>query len=220
MAKSLDNLPNERHGIGLGLPAKHLSRLGKDAQIDIFRKAGQRSGEYFARNMLHLDQPLNQFISELQAKLQELKIGVLRIESVDEETGRITLTVSEDADCSGLPVLGETVCNYDEGFLSGILSGAMVNNTIAIIVTCPIAKEIGSKYKIAPKRLASLVDIFACAFLAVMPHDGGMLMTSEMANISPFAILPYSVYPLFLIIATCITIQAGLLRTAEEKQKK
>ena len=72
-----------------------VSRLGKDAQIDIFRKAGQRSGEYFARNMLHLDQPLNQFISELQAKLQELKIGVLRIESVDEETGRITLTVSE-----------------------------------------------------------------------------------------------------------------------------
>ena len=109
---------------------------------------------------------------------------------------------------------------YGIGILSGILSGAMVNNTIAIIVTCPIAKEIGSKYKIAPKRLASLVDIFACAFLAVMPHDGGMLMTSEMANISPFAILPYSVYPLFLIIATCITIQAGLLRTAEEKQKK
>ena len=109
---------------------------------------------------------------------------------------------------------------YGIGILSGILSGAMVNNTIAIIVTCPSAKEIGSKYKIAPKRLASLVDIFACAFLAVMPHDGGMLMTSEMANISPFAILPYSVYPLFLIIATCITIQAGLLRTAEEKQKK
>ena len=45
-------------------------------------------------------------------------------------------------------------------------------------------------------------------------------MTSEMANISPFAILPYSVYPLFLIIATCITIQAGLLRTAEEKTEK
>ena len=32
-------------------------RFGKDEQIDIFRKAGQRSGEYFARNMLHLDQP-------------------------------------------------------------------------------------------------------------------------------------------------------------------
>lgn len=99
-----------------------ISRFDKDTQIDIFRKAGQRSGEYFARNMLHLDQPVNQFISELQAKMQELKIGVLRIEYVDEESGRIILTVSEDADCSGLPVLGETVCNYDEGFISGILS--------------------------------------------------------------------------------------------------
>lgn len=112
------------------------SRLGKDAQIDIFRKAGQRSGEYFARNMLHLDQPLNQFISELQAKLQELKIGVLRIESVDEETGRIILTVSEDADCSGLPVLGETVCNYDEGFLSGILSVYTGKPYSAIEIDC------------------------------------------------------------------------------------
>lgn len=79
--------------------------------------------------------------------------------------------------------------------------------------------EIGAfdLFQIAPKRLVSLVDIFACAFLAVMPHDGGMLMTSEMAKISPFSILPYSVYPLFLIIATCVTIQVGLLRTAEEK---
>ena len=111
-------------------------RFGKDEQIDIFRKAGQRSGEYFARNMLHLDQPLNQFISELQAKLQELKIGVLRIESVDEETGRITLTVSEDADCSGLPVLGETVCNYDEGFLSGILSVYTGKPYAAIEIDC------------------------------------------------------------------------------------
>ena len=107
---------------------------------------------------------------------------------------------------------------YGIGFLSGILSAALVNNTIAIIVSCPIAKEIGSKFKIAPKRLASLVDIFACAFLAVMPHDGGMLITSEMAKISPLSIFPYSVYPFFLVIAACVTIQTGLLRTAEEKQ--
>lgn len=79
---------------------------------------------------------MNQFISELQAKLQELKIGVLRIESVDEETGRIILTVSEDADCSGLPVLGETVCNYDEGFLSGILSVYTGKPYSAIEIDC------------------------------------------------------------------------------------
>ena len=113
-----------------------LSQFGKEKQIDIFRKAGQRSGEYFARNMLHLDQPMNQFISELQAKMQELRIGVLRIESVDEESGRIILTVSEDADCSGLPVLGETVCNYDEGFISGILSVYTGKPYSAIEIDC------------------------------------------------------------------------------------
>jgi len=99
-----------------------IRRFGKKEQIDIFRKAGRKAGEYFAKHMLNLNQPLDLFVSELQNKMQELKIGVLRIENVDEEKGRIILTVSEDADCSGLPVLGETVCNYDEGFIAGILS--------------------------------------------------------------------------------------------------
>lgn len=111
-------------------------RFGKDEQIDIFRKAGRMAGEYFARKMLNLDQPLDQFMGELQGKLQELKIGVLRIEEVDEESGRIILTVSEDADCSGLPVLGETVCNYDEGFISGILSVYSGKSYTATEVDC------------------------------------------------------------------------------------
>ena len=97
-------------------------RYGKEAQIDIFRSAGKMAGEYFAQNFLNMEQPLDQFVGELQTKMQELKIGVLRIEDVDEASGKIILTVAEDADCSGLPVLGETVCNYDEGFISGILS--------------------------------------------------------------------------------------------------
>ena len=111
-------------------------RFGKDEQIDIFRKAGRMAGEYFARKMMNLDQPLDQFMGELQGKLQELKIGVLRIEEVDEESGRIILTVSEDADCSGLPVLGETVCNYDEGFISGILSVYSGKSYTATEVDC------------------------------------------------------------------------------------
>lgn len=96
--------------------------FGKEKQIEVFRGAGKMAGEYFAKHYLNMDQPLNQFVGELQARMQEFKIGVLRIEDVDEESGKIILTVAEDADCSGLPVLGETVCNYDEGFISGILS--------------------------------------------------------------------------------------------------
>ena len=99
------------------------TRFGKEVQVDIFRKAGRMAGEYFAKKMLNLDQPLDQFVSELQKKLEELKIGVLRIEDVD-------------ADCSGLPILGETVCNYDEGFISGILSVYSGKVYTAVEVDC------------------------------------------------------------------------------------
>ncbi|WP_067139100.1 Na+/H+ antiporter NhaC family protein [Oceanivirga salmonicida] len=106
---------------------------------------------------------------------------------------------------------------YGIGFLSGILSAALVNNTIAIIISAPIAKEIGQKYNIAPKRLASLIDIFACAFLALTPYDGGMLIITGLVDVSPLSVLKYSFYIFALIITTVITIQFGLLRTKEEK---
>lgn len=106
---------------------------------------------------------------------------------------------------------------YGIGLISGLLSAALVNNTIAIIITAPIAKEIGQKYNIVPKRLASLIDIFACAFIALTPYDGGMLMITALVDVSPLEVLKYSFYIFGLIIATCVTIQFGLLRTAEEK---
>ena len=113
-----------------------IGQFGKEKQIEIFRNAGRKAGEYFAKKMLNLDQPLDQFVGELQKKMAEMKIGVLRIESVDEESGQIILTVSEDADCSGLPVLGETVCNYDEGFISGILSLYSGKEYVAVETDC------------------------------------------------------------------------------------
>lgn len=140
--------PNSRGNLGEELPVvvyrlleyslkeELVQRLGKEEQIDIFRSAGYRAGEYFAHQILDLNKPLDQFVSDLQQKMQELKIGVLRIESVDEASGKIILTVAEDADCSGLPVLGETVCNYDEGFISGILSTYSGKKYTAIEVDC------------------------------------------------------------------------------------
>lgn len=111
-------------------------RYGKEEQIEVFRSAGRMAGEYFAKNMLDINVPLDRFVNELQKKMQELKIGVLRIEEVDEKTGKIILTVAEDADCSGLPVLGETVCNYDEGFIAGILSVYSGKTYTAVEVDC------------------------------------------------------------------------------------
>jgi hypothetical protein len=98
------------------------SRLGSAASREIFVAAGMRAGKEFCENVLDTSLGLNEFLADLQAKLRSMNIGVLRIEKTDLEKLEFVMTVSEDLDCSGLPVLGETVCDYDEGFIAGILT--------------------------------------------------------------------------------------------------
>jgi len=86
-----------------------------------FREAGYLAGTEFAKNVLNLEQDFDSFISHLQEALKLMKIGILRMEFFDPENGEIILTVAEDLDCSGLPITNESVCVYDEGFISGIL---------------------------------------------------------------------------------------------------
>lgn len=111
-------------------------RFGNEATVDIFRQAGELAGREFASHLLNLELPLDQFISHLRAALEESKIGILRVEKFDAETGDAVLTVGEDLDCSGLPVTGETVCNYDEGFLAGILKVYTKKDYVVTEVDC------------------------------------------------------------------------------------
>lgn len=97
-------------------------RLGEETVGEILRSAGALAGREFAAHLLDLTLPLNEFLASLQNVLQERKIGILRIEKFDVQTGEAVLTIGEDLDCSGLPVTGNTVCNYDEGFLAGVFS--------------------------------------------------------------------------------------------------
>jgi predicted hydrocarbon binding protein len=93
---------------------------GKETAADLFRRAGHLAGLQFAQNCLELTGDFDFFIAHLQQKLKELKIGILRVERSDSERREFTLTISEDLDCSGLPVTDETVCDFDEGFIAGI----------------------------------------------------------------------------------------------------
>lgn len=94
---------------------------GQAYSNEIFRKSGYLAGSEFAKNVLDLTAKFDDFVSSLQKILAELKIGILRFEQFDEDTGEFILTVAEDLDCSGLPPTNEVVCTYDEGFLSGVL---------------------------------------------------------------------------------------------------
>ena len=103
------------------LKSELIRRFGDEMTRDLFRNAGELSGREFTLHMLDITLPLNDFIASLQQSLEVHKIGILRIEKFDPGTGEVILTVGEDLDCSGLPITGGHVCNYDEGFLAGVL---------------------------------------------------------------------------------------------------
>lgn len=99
-----------------------LSReYGEEASAELYRAAGHLAGTTLANKVLDLSGDFDFFISNLQNQLQNLKVGILRVEKADLQNLSFTLTVSEDLDCSGLPITDETVCDYDEGFIAGIL---------------------------------------------------------------------------------------------------
>jgi len=95
--------------------------FGVDKANEYFKRAGFLAGMEFAKNTLDLNVELSIFINNLQKALQDFKIGILRIEDFQSDSGDIVLTVGQDLDCSGLPTTNETVCFYDEGFIAGIL---------------------------------------------------------------------------------------------------
>ena len=95
--------------------------LGREKANHYIHEAGKLAGTEFAKNVLNLNVDLDTFVANLQKALIDLKIGILRIESASENAEEIILTVAEDLDCSGLPITDESVCDYDEGFISGIL---------------------------------------------------------------------------------------------------
>jgi len=94
---------------------------GYDKANEYFRKAGFLAGTEFAKHTLDLGVEFSAFVANLRKALQDLKIGILRMEAFEPGTGNIVLTVGQDLDCSGLPITNENVCVYDEGFISGIL---------------------------------------------------------------------------------------------------
>lgn len=95
-------------------------RFGTEQADGLLREAGLIAGRAFGEHAVGPAADLPEYLRKLQAALQEYGIGILRVEEVDLQTGRVILTVDEDLDCSGLPELSYEVCQYDEGFFAGL----------------------------------------------------------------------------------------------------
>jgi predicted hydrocarbon binding protein len=131
--EDLGDIKEGRHLLGLNVPVLvyrllqytfrdvMITELGVNKANDIIIKAGRLAGKQFCKNMLDRELDFNEFISQLQRVLKEQAVGILRIEKADMENMGFTLTIAEDLDCSGLPFTDEVVCQYDEGFIAGIM---------------------------------------------------------------------------------------------------
>jgi len=97
------------------------------------------------------------------------------------------------------------------GLLVGTMDIATANNTVAIVMANPIAKEMSEEYGISPKRAACLLDTFSCIFQGVIPYGAQMLVAiSTVAGmgltISAFQIMQYLFYPYLLLVSSLIAI--------------
>ena len=97
------------------------------------------------------------------------------------------------------------------GLLVGAMDVATANNTVAIVMANPIAKEMAEEYDISPKKTASLLDTFSCIFQGVIPYGAQMLVAVSAVkelgySLSAFDIMPNLFYPAFLLISSLIFI--------------
>lgn len=144
----LGNLEEGRKNLGPDMPVlvyrmleyslKHVMyrEFGEEKTIELFRKAGYLAGLEFAHNSLALNADSGSFLAEFIQAMENLKVGIIRIEEADFHNGIFMITVYEDLDCSGLPVTDEVVCNYDEGFLSGVLEAYVKRPVVVREIDC------------------------------------------------------------------------------------
>jgi hypothetical protein len=78
-------------------------------------------------------------------------IGILRTEKADWANQTLMLTISEDLDCSGLPVSEETVCDFDEGFLAGILAAYSGQEFDVKEINCWLSGGRVCRFAVTPK---------------------------------------------------------------------
>lgn len=90
--------------------------------------------------------------------------------------------------------------------LALVVDACTANNTVAIVMAGPIAKEISDENGIDPKRSASLLDIFSSVGQGMIPYGAQLLTAATLASLSPVEIMPYLYYPVLMAVSALVFI--------------
>ena len=90
--------------------------------------------------------------------------------------------------------------------LSLVVDACTANNTVAIVMAGPIAKEISEEFDVNPKRSASLLDIFSSVGQGLIPYGAQLLSAATLTGLTPFDIMPYLYYPILMAVSAVLFI--------------
>lgn len=131
-----------------------------------------------------------------------ISITVACIVSLIKENGGISLII----DGIRKSVKGKRGAEFGIGILVFLVDLCTANNTIAIVMSGPVAKEIGDEFVVESKRVASILDIFASVGQGLIPYGAQLLTAAALTGITPISIMPYLYYPILMLVCVLLFI--------------
>lgn len=110
-------------------------------------------------------------------------------------------------------IKGEKGAELGIAGLALLVDACTANNTVAIVMAGPIAKEISEEYGVSPRRSASLLDIFTSVGQGLIPYGAQLLSAASLTALTPYDIIPYLYYPILMAVSAVLFI---LLRSRKE----
>ncbi len=90
--------------------------------------------------------------------------------------------------------------------LVSMVNTCTANNTVAIIVSGSVARQLAEENNVSPRRSASLLDIFSCVIQGVLPYGAQVLLLGSVFNLSPLEVVANSYYCFALAIAAIVAV--------------
>lgn len=94
-------------------------------------------------------------------------------------------------------------------FLTAFMDVATANNTVAIVIAAPIARDISREYNVKPRITASLLDTCSCIMQGIIPYGAQLLVAAGIAGVASFSLIPFLIYPFILAVFVVISIIAS-----------
>ena len=100
-------------------------------------------------------------------------------------------------------IRGRRSCEFGIALLVGVVNVFTANNTVAIVIAGPIAKDLAKRYEVSPARSASILDTTSCIVQGMIPYGAQILSAVGLAGaaaVSASEVMKFLCYPYVLAL--------------------